>query len=47
MKDLAFGLTMTFMGMGVTLLTLYILILVIRLLIRLFPFKEEKETGGG
>ncbi len=41
MQDLAFGLTMTVMGMGVTLLTLYILTLVIRLLIRLFPIKEE------
>ena len=45
MKDLGFGLTMTLLGMGGTLLTLYILILVIRLLNRLFPFKEEKEAG--
>ena len=36
---------MTLLGMGGTLLTLYILILVIRLLARLFPFKEEKEAG--
>ncbi len=43
MKDLAFGLTMTIMGMGVTFLTLYLLILVIRLLNRLFPFKKEEE----
>ncbi len=43
MKDLAFGLTMTIMGMGVTFLTLYLLILVIRLLTRLFPFKKEGE----
>ena len=42
--DLAFGLTMMVMGMGVTLITLYVLTLVIRLLSRLFPFKEEK--GG-
>ncbi|MDP2931286.1 MAG: OadG-related small transporter subunit [Chloroflexota bacterium] len=42
MTDLAFGLTMTVMGMGVTLLTLYILTLVIRLLIKLFPYKEEE-----
>jgi len=46
MKDLAFGLTMTAMGMGVTLLTLYILTLIIRLLIRLFPRKEEEESEG-
>ena len=46
MKDLAFGLTMTVMGMGVTLLTLYLLTLLIRLLIRLFPRKEEEESEG-
>ncbi len=45
MSDLAFGLTMTLLGMGGTLLTLYILALVIRLLNRLFPFKEEKEES--
>jgi Na+-transporting methylmalonyl-CoA/oxaloacetate decarboxylase gamma subunit len=43
MTDLAFGLTMTILGMGVTLLTLYLLTLLIRLLIRLFPRKEEEE----
>jgi Na+-transporting methylmalonyl-CoA/oxaloacetate decarboxylase gamma subunit len=37
MKDWAFGLTMTVMGMGVTLITLYLLTLLIRLLIKLFP----------
>ncbi|MFH1087261.1 MAG: OadG-related small transporter subunit [Chloroflexota bacterium] len=46
MKDLAFGLTMTVMGMGVTVLTLYLLTLVIRLMIRLFPFKESEEKAG-
>jgi Na+-transporting methylmalonyl-CoA/oxaloacetate decarboxylase gamma subunit len=45
-KDLAFGLTMTVMGMGVTLITLYLLTLLIRLLIRLFPMKEEEEGKG-
>jgi Na+-transporting methylmalonyl-CoA/oxaloacetate decarboxylase gamma subunit len=45
MKNLAFGLTMTVMGMGVTILTLYLLTWVIRLLIRLFPFKEEAEKS--
>lgn len=43
MKDLAFGLTMTIMGMGITFLTLYLLTLVIRLLNRLFPFKKEAK----
>jgi Na+-transporting methylmalonyl-CoA/oxaloacetate decarboxylase gamma subunit len=45
MQNLAFGLTMTVMGMGVTFITLYLLTLVIRLLIRLFPFKEEAEKS--
>ena len=44
MKDLAFGFIMTVMGMGVTLLTLYLLTLVIRLLIKLFPLKENEES---
>jgi Na+-transporting methylmalonyl-CoA/oxaloacetate decarboxylase gamma subunit len=43
MKDLAFGLTMTFMGMGVTLLTLCLLILVILLMNKLYPFKSEEK----
>ncbi len=42
MKYLDFGLTMTVIGMGVTLITLYLLTLLIRLLNRLYPFKEEK-----
>lgn len=43
MKDWVFGLTMTIAGMGVTFLTLYILTLVIQLLDKLFPYKEEKK----
>jgi Na+-transporting methylmalonyl-CoA/oxaloacetate decarboxylase gamma subunit len=43
MTDLNFGLTMTIIGMGVTFLTLFLLTLVIRLLNRLYPFKEEEE----
>jgi len=46
MKDWAFGLTMTVMGMGVTFITLYLLTLLIRLLIRVFPRKEEEESKG-
>jgi len=46
MKDWAFGLTMTIAGMGVTFLTLYILTLVIQLMDRLFPYKEEKKEEG-
>ncbi len=45
MKDLGFGLTMTFLGMGVTFLTLILLIFVINLLSRLFPYKKEDESG--
>jgi Na+-transporting methylmalonyl-CoA/oxaloacetate decarboxylase gamma subunit len=43
MNDLAFGLTMTVMGMGVTLLTLFLLTLIIRLLNWVFPFRKEDE----
>jgi len=44
MTNLAFGLTMTIIGMGVTLITLYLLTLVIRLLNKLYPFREEKKS---
>jgi Na+-transporting methylmalonyl-CoA/oxaloacetate decarboxylase gamma subunit len=44
MKDMAFGLTMTVAGMGVTFITLYLLMLLIRLLNKLFPFKKEDES---
>jgi Na+-transporting methylmalonyl-CoA/oxaloacetate decarboxylase gamma subunit len=43
LKELSFGLTMTFWGMGITLLTLGLLILIIRLMNKLFPFKKENE----
>jgi Na+-transporting methylmalonyl-CoA/oxaloacetate decarboxylase gamma subunit len=43
LKDLSFGLTMTFWGMGVTLFTLGLLILIIRLMNRIYPFKAELE----
>ena len=43
LKDLSFGLTMTFWGMGITLLTLGLLILMIWLMNKLFPFKKEDE----
>jgi Na+-transporting methylmalonyl-CoA/oxaloacetate decarboxylase gamma subunit len=46
MKDWVFGLTMTIAGMGVTFITLYILTLVIRLMDKLFPYKEEKKESG-
>jgi Na+-transporting methylmalonyl-CoA/oxaloacetate decarboxylase gamma subunit len=43
MQDWSFGLTMTLAGMGITLLTLYLLTLLIRLLNKLFPYKKEEE----
>lgn len=43
LKDLSFGLTMTLMGMGVTLLTLVLLIFVIYIMNKLFPFKKKEE----
>jgi Na+-transporting methylmalonyl-CoA/oxaloacetate decarboxylase gamma subunit len=44
--DWSFGLTMTFAGMGITFITLYLLTLLIRLLNKLFPFKNEEEKKG-
>jgi len=38
----SFGLTMMVMGMAVTLITLFLLTLVIRLLIKLYPYQEEE-----
>ena len=42
MRDLAFGLTTTLAGMGVTLATLFLLTLLIRLMNRIFRADEEK-----
>lgn len=44
MKDLGFGLTLTLVGMGTTLVTLWLITLVIKLLDRIFPYGEEKES---
>ena len=44
--DWSFGLTMTLMGMGGTLITLFLLSLLIRLLIRLFPERADKKEPG-
>ena len=43
MKDLSFGLTMTFWGMGVTLVTLGLLILIIRLMNKMYPVKKDDD----
>jgi Na+-transporting methylmalonyl-CoA/oxaloacetate decarboxylase gamma subunit len=47
MTNWSFGLTMTFMGMGITLITLYLLTLLIRLLNKLFPHKIIEDGGKG
>jgi Na+-transporting methylmalonyl-CoA/oxaloacetate decarboxylase gamma subunit len=44
--DWGFGLTMTIAGMGVTFITLYLLTLLIRLLNKLFPYKDEEEKDS-
>jgi|MudIll2142460700_1097286.scaffolds.fasta_scaffold422633_2 Na+-transporting methylmalonyl-CoA/oxaloacetate decarboxylase gamma subunit len=44
MKDIAFGLTMTAAGMGITFITLYLLTLLIMVLNKLFPFKKEESS---
>ena len=41
--DLAFGLKMTFWCMGITLFTLGLLILIIKLMNKIFPYKSEDE----
>jgi len=48
MDNFTFGITMTVVGMGSTLFSLWFLTLVINLLKRLFPYREseEKEKGG-
>ena len=43
MSNMELGLIITVVGIVVTLLTLYILMLVIRLLSRMFPYKEETK----
>lgn len=41
--DLSFGLTMTFWGMGITLITLGLLILIIKLMNKIYPYKKEDD----
>jgi len=44
MSDVTFGLTMMVMGMGVTFLTLLLLALIIRVMLKLMPYKKEEES---
>jgi len=43
MSNMEFGIAATLTGMGVTLVTLYLLTLVVRLMNRLWPEVEQKE----
>lgn len=43
MSDFTFGVTMMVCGMGGTILTLWIMSLIMSLLGKLFPHKEEEE----
>ncbi len=45
METWTFGLTLLLVGMGGTLLTLYLLTLLIGLLTRLLPVRPEKPAG--
>jgi len=45
MDNLTFGISMIVVGMGGTLLTLWILSLLMLLLKRVFPYKKENETN--
>jgi len=45
MDNFTFGMTMTVVGMGSTLFSLWFLTLVINLLKRLFPYREPDEKG--
>ncbi len=47
MNDWQFGGFLAVAGMGITLLVLYILGWLIRLMIKLFPYKEEEEKKAG
>jgi Na+-transporting methylmalonyl-CoA/oxaloacetate decarboxylase gamma subunit len=43
MEDLEFGLTMTIVGMGGTLIILYLISLVVNVLNKIIPYREEEK----
>ena len=43
MDNVTFGITMMVCGMGGTILTLWIMSLIMRLLGKLFPYRKEEE----
>jgi len=44
MDNVTFGVTMLVVGMGGTVLTLWILSLIMSLLRKMFPYKKEQEA---
>lgn len=44
MRDLGFGLILTLMGMGTTFVTILLITFIIRILDRMFPYGEQKES---
>jgi Na+-transporting methylmalonyl-CoA/oxaloacetate decarboxylase gamma subunit len=46
MDNWTFGMTMVIVGMGGTLLTLWILSLIMSVLKRVFPLKKEEEKAN-
>lgn len=44
MENSTFGITMIVVGMGGTLLTLWILSLLMNVLKKIFPYRKEEET---
>ena len=47
MNNLTFGITMLVVGMGGTLATLFLLTLVIRALVALFPVRPDQKEDKG
>lgn len=45
MKDINFGVALTIVGMGLTFLTLGVLIVAMHALKKVFPFKDEEAKG--
>jgi Na+-transporting methylmalonyl-CoA/oxaloacetate decarboxylase gamma subunit len=45
MDTFTFGITMTIVGMGGTLLSLWFLTLIVNLLKRIFPYRASEEKG--
>jgi len=46
MDNLTFGVTVLIVGMGGTIITLWIMSLIMRLLTKIFPYKEGEDGGS-